>query len=54
MITLACRSSEDNAQVIQFLIDMGGKINLQNNVSVMIFIITFNLCKDIYYNIRLM
>ena len=45
MITSACRSSEDNAHVVQFLIGKGGEVNLQNNVSInnFIFIITFNL-----------
>ena len=57
MIIAACRSpSKDNSHVVEYLVDKGGDVNLQNNVSIninnfMIFNITFNLCNDICYNI---
>ena len=56
MIIVACNSIEDNSHVVQFLIDVGVGINLQDNVSInehnfIIFIVTFKLCNDIYYNI---
>ena len=34
MIIAACKSDEDNSHVVQFLIEMGGDVNLQNDVSI--------------------
>ena len=56
MIIVACNSIEDNSYIVEFLIDVGADINLQDNVSInehnfIIFIVTFKLCNDIYYSI---
>ena len=56
MIIAACKSDEENSHVVEYLIDMGGDINLQDNVSfnynnLIIFIATMsiNLTKMKYW-----
>ena len=33
MITAVCRPNQDNSHIVEFLINNGGDVNLQNNVS---------------------
>ena len=56
MIVAACKSIKDNSDVLKYLISNGADVNIQDKVSInyhnfIIFIITFNLCIDIYYTI---
>ena len=56
MIIVACNSIEDNSYIVEFLIDVGADIKLQDNVSInehnfIIFIVIFKLCNGIFYSI---